>query len=297
MEPVIKADRIVLHIGAHRTGTGNFQEFLYKNTDVLYKMNISARYPGRDFDGDGNLKLKLPHAEEIRANGVSENHVEKARRQLLKGPTEGELIISEENLLGRMLPIFNGKFYNRLVPRMGILTQALGRAPDQVVMVVRNYGDFFVSCYAQMAQVRVLPDWDTCFERLMRDGRTWVDVAGAVQKGLNPTRVTVVPYASRGTNTELLARMTKTKVDGLEEPPRGTNVSATTEAIAELQKRLSAKEDLTWPQVHQIKDDHSVANGGTAFSPLTPAQKSSFTRRYNADLAILKEDTRFDYQD
>ena len=296
MEPVIKAQRIVLHVGAHRTGTGSFQAFLDKNEAVLNENGISARYPGRDIDGSGNMKLKLPQAEAIRAGGINDDHIIAARKQLMSGATTGELIISEENILGRMFPFFQGSFYNRIIPRMRVLGQAMGRAPDQVVLVTRNYGEFFVSAYAQMAQVRVMPSWEKAGPKLMRDERTWIDVAGALHKGLNPTRITVVPYANRGSNAHLLGIMTKTKITALQEAEKGTNISATAEAIEELQKRLTAKEDLTWAQVHQIKDDHSVANGGTVFNPLTPAQKSAFTRKYNADMKVLKEDTRIHFE-
>jgi len=295
MEPVIKADRIVLHVGAHRTGTGSFQSFLNHNAAKLQGAGISARYPGRDIGDEGTLKLKLPAAEDIKIGGVKDRHVVAARRQLLAGETTGEMIISEENILGRMIPIFKGRFYYRIIPRMEILANAMGRAPDQVVMVVRNYGDFFVSAYAQMAQVRVMPAWDIVMPRLLQNERTWGTVACALHKGLNPTRITVVPYAKRGTNADLLALMTKTKIDGLQEVPRGTNTSATSEAIFELQARLAAKEELSEETVQQIKDDHSVANGGTVYNPMTPAQKSTFTRRYNADLKAMQDDTSIDY--
>jgi len=287
--------RFVVHAGAHRTGTGSFQSFLAQNANHLLDAGVSARFSGRDVEGAGNLRLKLPDGRVFKSKSPIEPHVNAARRALSKGPMEGTVLISEENILGRMIPFFKGKFYTRLWQRADVLRQAIGRGPDQVVLVMRNYGELYVSAYAQLAQSRKLPEFEVALPHLMRIDRGWPVVVEALQKGLQPTRITAVPYADRGTNEALLGQMIANVPKGLVEPVRPTNVSASTEAIAELQRRLHAGEIFTREDADAIKAAHSVDAGGHKFDPLSPAQKSSFTRKYNADLKAMTENTQIEF--
>jgi len=292
MADIFDSQRIVLHVGAHRTGTGSFQNFLKQNFDTLVEAGVSPRFSKRDVKGSGNLRLKLPDRAVFRRGEPVRPYIKAARKALLAGPTAGTMIVSEENCLGRMSPFYHGDFYSALWKRLAVLPRAFHRNPDHVVLVMRNYGELFVSAYAQLAQTKKVPKFEDTVENLQGIERGWPTVVDALHKGLKPTRVTVVPYAKRGSNQHLLDLMTDKPVSGLTDVAKATNVSTTTEAIEVLQAKFTAGEALTRTEIEQIKSDHSVENGGTPFNPFTGAQKSAFTRRYNADVKALTEDTR-----
>ncbi|WP_420863717.1 hypothetical protein [Algirhabdus cladophorae] len=287
-----RVEHVVLHVGAHRTGTGSFQGFLAQNQQLLVEAGIAARFPGRDISGEGNLRLKLPDPAVFKAKEALEPHINGVQRAIAQGPQAKTLLVCEENILGRMAPFYRGQFYSRLWRRADVLRQGLagevGRGPDQVVLVMRNYGDLFVSAYAQLAQIRKMPDFDQALPHLQKITRGWPVVIEALKKGLQCCDLRAVPYVDRGSNSELLGQMIKAVPEGLVDDHQNANVSASAEAIMALQSRFHAGETLDADTVAAIKADHSVSAGGSKFNPLSAAQKAAFTRRYNADLKLIK---------
>ena len=143
---------VLIHAGAHRTGTSSFQLCLHENRAVLDRYGYDIAYPGRDGVAGGNLRLPLPR----RRHGEKRIPQYAARaRSVLMGlsPDAGRgLVLSEENIPGPMLHFYHGQFFPASRKRFLSLAGALEAAPVHVLYVVRSYAEMFVSAYRKRAE-------------------------------------------------------------------------------------------------------------------------------------------------
>ena len=97
----------LLHLGAHRTGTSGFQHFLKQNHAAFAEAGYQALYPGRDVPGRGTLKLRLPGPKLLKSDPQG---ALSALSASLPPQNLPHRLISEENMLGRMMPFWMGQF-------------------------------------------------------------------------------------------------------------------------------------------------------------------------------------------
>ena len=143
---------LILHIGAHRTGTTSLQQFLRENTKLLEEAGIQLAYP--------------PHT---RNHPLSQVRI-----------TQPRAIVSEENILGIMEEnISTAMLYPsafRYLARHGDL---LKRA-SKVFLTVRCYDEWWISAITFCAKRGVeLPD-QSLIDKMASLNRTWNDVVDDV---------------------------------------------------------------------------------------------------------------------
>ena len=89
------AEGLYLHLGAHRTGTSSFQNFLGLNAGRLGDWGVRAVYPGRDGARGGALRLKLPERGAFDQRDVARFDINSQRQDQRHGLTmPGKLLIS-----------------------------------------------------------------------------------------------------------------------------------------------------------------------------------------------------------
>lgn len=279
---------IFLHAGAHRTGTSSFQLCLDANADALRGAGYSVAYPGRDGIPGGKLRLKLPHP---RHGAKQIDSFLEPLRPYLAGLVDNRkaLILSEENVPGRMLHFQQGQFFPARAKRARVLAAALPGRIAHLVYVVRPYDQLFVSAYRIRAQDMAVAPFDTVRPNLLKVEEGWPELMTCFLKHLKPKKLTVLTYAARGDSPSLLQRLVPelpfNPVDG----PHSLNVSPTDAALIELQRRHQAGEALTRQAVLDINASHAEDKRDLGVTQFSSQEKAQLTDRYERDLDRLAE--------
>lgn len=180
---------VILHIGAHRTGTTTLQDWLLQNEDALRSAGIACWGPDRARAGLFSGLIKRPAAITGADDLLARQSTAKIRMEIDRLQDLGfrTLLISEENILGTMLNnIDMATPYPDARARLDRVAAAFGGAVTTVALGVRRY-DLWWASVLTVGRMRgiELPD-ATGLERLSRHPRGWcqiVEVMGEVFPG------------------------------------------------------------------------------------------------------------------
>ena len=262
---------------------------LYKNRAALAQAGFDVAYPGRDGVPEGRLALRLPAP---RHKVWKEKFVGGVRETIQTfSPDPGRsLILSEENVPGRMYHFQKGLFFPAAGKRFITLRQGIDDAELDIVYVVRPYDALYVSAYRKRAEDNAVPDFDTLLTRLMAMDRGWPELIALMRDELRPRRLTVVPYEKRGDSRALLARLVPDVAeDDLLEPDETLNLSATDAALNALQERYRNGETLpreAWQEVVRSYADDRESKG---FAQFPEEARETLRNQYARDLERLAD--------
>ena len=273
-----------LHAGGHRTGSSSVQLCLDENRAVLEARGYALGYSARDGASGGTLRLKLP--EPRHAGGQITKLTERAGAEIDRvAAGRARLILSEENVPGRMMHLYNGRFFPAAEARAGALAQALGGPVAHLVFVVRDYTGFFVSCHRKRAVQRRVPDFADFRAALGGLDRGWPELVAVLQEYLRPRRFTVVEYGQRGQSRDLLARLLPdVSAEELGEPETRVNLSATDRALEAVQARFAESEKLPQAEIDALIAAHAGDDSDLGFAAFPEAERCRWRDRYAADL-------------
>ena len=277
-----------IHAGAHRTGTSSFQMCLHVNRAQLHRAGYDLGYPGRDGISSGRLSLQLPSPRH--GFGKQDRFTERVKRNLgdlARGPG-AQMILSEENIPGRMLHFFEGKFYPAAEARSEALMAGLGGQVATLLLVVRDYASLYQSAWRKRAEDQLQPPFADHLSNLLAMDRGWPELVELMRARLRPERFLVVEYKSRSTSVDLLWRMVPGQ-SGLVEPMRQLNVSVTEAALQEIQARLHAGETLDSGTWHAILKHHAADTAPKGLTHLPEAVRRELDQRYADDVQRIKE--------
>ncbi|WP_152613024.1 hypothetical protein [Tateyamaria sp. ANG-S1] len=276
---------IYIHAGAHRTGTSSFQLCLHENRQLLDQQGWTTAYPGRDGIPSGELALRLPSGRRIDQKAAAA----KAAGTLSAYRDGRPVILSEENITGRMYNFMQGQFYPFAEQRCVALRAAWDGPIAHVLLVVRPYDQLFVSAYRKRAEDNAMPDFDEVRDGYINIDRGWPELVQGIYEALQPDRMTVVPYSARGTNVDLLQRLVPNLPrDGLVEPERVVNKSATDAALEILQGHYRSGKKLSrdaWTGIIAAHADDKESRGIAVFSG---KEKAALAARYASDLKQIE---------
>lgn len=286
------ADKVFVHIGAHRTGSSSFQAFLGHNRDLLKRAGYNLFYPNRDgAEGGYSKRISLPNPSvaAVKHTDLFEKHVRPMQQKfaILTDAPRPFSILSEENILGRMRLLFRGKFYPQAGLRLDLVRRGLDQPIDNAVLVVRDYGDFYTSAAAIQALFAKRPPFETVQPFLMNNTKGWADLAQRLLQRGQVRTLTVVEYSARGDDAMLFRHLCGTIPKGVRTPPKRTNVSASHKAINEIQRRHGGPEKLSLDDRAEIIERYAVNKGYAPYDPFTPEQRATLTHRYQNDLNAL----------
>lgn len=275
---------VYLHVGGHRTGTSSFQMCLDLNRARLAAAGIDSAYPGRDGIPGGRLRLKLPGPEA--GARKQEAMVPAVRAELerhITDPTRA-LVLSEENIPGRMFHFYKGRFFPAAEARLRVLRAGLGQIgcakPTRVVLVLRSYDALFASAYRKRAEDNPVPSFREIAPRMVAMDRGWPALVRAIKSLLVPDELVVIEYGVRGASRELLKQLLPDLDGTLAEPDRALNLSATDRALEALQTRYHAGAKLSRADWQAVIADHSDARESTGFAAFTPEERDALRARY-----------------
>ena len=281
---------IVLHLGAHRTGSTRLQYVLDANRDALATNATVALTPPRPG------KRVSPTIRDVLALVPTGRYwpvrhylrLRKARamfRDLVADRPPGtpprRIILSDENMLGPGFRTDGVGLYPCAYPRLAALRRLLGRPPSAVHLTLRAYDAFLVSVYAMAAVYRRdAPPFDDIRETLLAVHRGWPDVVDDVARAfpgtaVKLTRVERDPMENRVRDLVGPELPERFRFDGEERP----NAAPTVEAMAAAAGSggRTSPDDLVARYAH-----------GARFDPLTEEERSRLARRYVTDLESLQ---------
>lgn len=276
---------LFVHLGAHRTGTSSFQMMLAHNRAVLERAGYDLAYPGRDDIPQGDLGLRLPQPRN--QDQWEKRFVPRVRAELARIATPRALgmILSEENIPGRMMHFSSGRFYPAAERRLQVVAQAADAPVLRAVLVVRDYASLFISAWRKRAEDNAADPFNDARGNMVRMDRGWPDLVRLIQTRLGAQELMVVEYGARGRSVDLARLLVPDLADvALQEPAARMNHSATDAALIELQKRHHAGEVLARPEWQRIIAAHRDDGASYGVSEFTARQQRILDDRYGAHL-------------
>ncbi|GFE49678.1 hypothetical protein So717_14310 [Roseobacter cerasinus] len=181
-------NKIILHIGAHRTGTTSLQRFLRNNADLLTAGGIETLCPPES--RHGKIADVVPDWLAQLADTASQR-----------------FLISEENLPGTMgHNIATGSLYPNAKENLGRLASLY--KPDVVMMSVRELGEYWTSAilFSLARHETTLPSQGH-LNAICSDKRSWRDVVADVQSVFPHARLVVREFAHLQDNPKRFLRL------------------------------------------------------------------------------------------
>jgi len=286
------ADKVFVHIGAHRTGSSSFQAFLGHNQELLKSVGFNVFYPERDGAAGGYSKridLPNPSVAAHKHKHLFRKYVHPLRRKLahLGDARQPFSVLSEENILGRMRLLFLGKFYPLAGLRLDLVRRGFEQPIDNVVLVARDYGDFYTSAAAMQALFAKRPPFETVLPNLMNNTKGWADLAKRLLQRGQVRKLTVVDYPARGDDETLFRYLCGSVPIGVTAPHKRTNISASHKAIDEIQRRHASEDKLPLDERAEIMERFSIAKGYDPYDPFTCGQRIALSSLYQKDLETM----------
>lgn len=188
---------VILHVGAHRTGTTTLQQTLRRNEARLSANNISFWGPRktRPHLFEGLIKAADRVSQEVAQQGRIS--AERIGTQLAQERAAGtrSLIVSEENMLGAVPAcIQSGKLYPDAARRMARFRPAFAESCTRIGVSIRSYDQIWASMlsFAIKRSGRV-PDLAR-IEELVVQPRRWRDVIRELRVVFPRAEILVWPF-------------------------------------------------------------------------------------------------------
>ena len=179
---------IILHIGAHRTGTASFQDYLSRHAEALAAHHVACTHP-------------VAAGTQVNTQEVSvQSQVAEARRQGMQA-----LVISDADLLGSIADnVAQRSLYPATAARLKQITAALDGEISTVVISIRSLELYWCSALAQgVSQGLAVPGRDA-LAQIARGARGWRDVITDVSDALPQASIAVFPFEQFGGRCDVM---------------------------------------------------------------------------------------------
>lgn len=185
--------KVILHIGAHRTGTTSLQAYIRRHADQLRACGVAFWGPQRTRKGlfsgiQPTAGLDLDAARKARGRIMLQ--LDKAARSGVK-----TLLVSDENLMGSVrMNMRTGRLYPDVGERLSRYICGFDGTVDKVVMSVRSLDQYWSSAIAYgVGRGQRLPTLARC-RAIANSPRSWRDVIGDVACAAPKSEVDVMPF-------------------------------------------------------------------------------------------------------
>ncbi len=188
---------VILHLGAHRTGTTTLQTYLESNRDNLNEIGTEFWGPNRTRSGlfSGLIKTPdgiSPDAMRRGARSLGLIRIEMNRLDLAGGKS---LIVSEENMIGVMRNnLITGLLYPDAKTRLDRFAEAFGFRCRRITLSIRSYEKYWASVLAFMLQQGWKAPDASALDRLVTQPRRWRDVISDVASVFPAAELVVWPF-------------------------------------------------------------------------------------------------------
>ncbi|MFT5743011.1 MAG: hypothetical protein ACI86S_001073 [Paracoccaceae bacterium] len=194
---VIRAMEILLHIGAHRTGTTTFQCFLQRNQTALSEAGVALWTPERTRNGllSGLVRRPQDITEQIERIGARSCGVMRIQIATTRAAGMRQLIISEENMIGAIRNnLRERQLYPLLSERLLRFRAAFGENCTRIAFGIRSYDAFWASALAfAVARGHRTPS-RADLDQFVTQPRTWRKVIREISTVFPRADIVVWPF-------------------------------------------------------------------------------------------------------
>lgn len=137
---------VILHLGAHRTGTTSLQSYLQTHRELLMRQGCLAFGPQllRKGDFQGLFRHDAPRGALVVAQNKLNHDFDRAAEAGL-----ARILLSEENLIGHPRQLLaSGLLYSEMEPLLRRLGPRMRLRVTRLGLGIRNYADFWASLAA-----------------------------------------------------------------------------------------------------------------------------------------------------
>ncbi len=263
---------IILHVGAHRSGTTTFQQYLRDHSEKLEAQSIGFWGPGRTRKSifPGLFRPRASAKEIRRSEGRVQMHLAGTR---LSGVEQ--LLISDENMIGSSRQSLRaGTLYPAIGERMARVSAAFGGQITRVVMTIRAQDLWWASAAAYtVARGHPVPSAEQK-DYIAQSARTWRDVITDLSCAVPEAELMILPFEqSVGQPAKLFSAATGTKAP-LDVQGRWLN-------------RSPCARELRGLLTDQGADISQVPDAVTRWQPFSPEQTARLRENYADDLHWL----------
>jgi hypothetical protein len=268
---------LVLHVGAHRTGTTALQLWLGQNRRAL-------RSAGLEFWALDSFRRWLaaglyggPDTAARQGKRIAAARI-RAEAALLAREGIARLIVSEENMIGSVGGNLTARgFYPDARVRLAQFRDAFATMPVRVILCIRSQADYWASALAYaVATGRAVPDAGL-LQTLAEAPRGWSALAGELCATFPGSDILIADYEDwRGHGAEFAELLTGPLDPSL--PGRiGRHHASLT--LEKLRARLIARNDRDGAE--------RLGPGSGKWQPFSMDQQDRLARHYRQDLAAL----------
>ena len=230
-----ESSQILVHAGLHASGAEDFQRFLGLNRAAIQAEGFDLAYPGRGGASGGSFDCAWPDARHRRDDLDAFVAPVAATLGAIRHAGTCGLILSEHDLAGRMATLLQGRFYPAARKRAEVMSRALGRPVDRLVITLRPYDRLFRSAWERYALEREMAPFLEHAPAMAAFAGGWIEVVEALRDGLRAREVIVL--SERTGPRELLSFLAPgLHLAGTEVPPPAPVV--TDSAIAMIQRHF-----------------------------------------------------------
>ncbi len=272
------APELILHLGAHRTGSTALQETLVAGQRSLERSGLRV----------------LVHSELGRIPGfakVGRTGDPAPARAALAAACAGadRVLISEENLIGDMgWNIRSGSFYHRAGDRLAAYRDVFATAPKRIGLGIRGYAEYWISAHAFELSYRRLGDkkpvrFADSKAALAATERGWLDLIDDVRATFPGAEIHVWPAEAGVTAPDLVRRLTGLSNLVLAAPAARVNAAPVAGFIPAMEAKRAAEPDLTRSQMW----DWLTGQVPGGFEGFSVGEIERMATRYADDLRAL----------
>ena len=188
---------IILHLGAHRTGTTALHSYLRGNRAALARLKLALWDPEVLHRGLAAGMMAPPGTANLAQQARIARSVGRIGVRLAQLDRDGidRLLIADPALIGSLQEnLMQSRLYPGLLPRLARFGDVLGPRCSRVVLVIRSYDDYWASAIAETLPLGLpLPD-EARLERLVTQPRRWRRVAEEIASVFPRAECLICPY-------------------------------------------------------------------------------------------------------
>ncbi|MCV3272952.1 hypothetical protein [Roseobacter sinensis] len=266
---------VILHLGAHRTGTKTFQDYLRRQAETLNTAQTGYWGPGRT--RRGLFSGLVSKTRTAKARDLSRRAEARIQLQLSAAQARGlrMLLISDENMIGSLKDnIRTGSLYPDIGARMACFARALDGQLSTVILSPRSLEYYWSSAIAYgAAHGHPIPDPDG-LRKIAQATRSWRDVVTDLAAAMPGTEIRVMPFeAFAGRPNALLEH--------------GVGVAAPRDA-----DRVWLNQAPSLPELRRVladcgADGSALPFGMGRWNPFTPEETAALREAYADDMMWL----------
>ena len=272
------ADRlmdIILHLGAHRTGTTTFQHYLRDQGAFLEERGVVLWGPHhcRDHVFPGLFR----NVARQKGRNIARRAEGRARMLAAQASVKGaaHLLVSDENLLGTCIQNLRaGRLYPAAGERAARIAAAFGQSLNRIVLSIRSQELYWASAAALTVSRGHPVPTPAQLDAIARSRRGWRDVITDLACAVPTAQIRVLPFEVHGGRPDALLAAALDLAPPPDTEARWLNRSLDQRGLRSLLREQGA-------------DPEQVPEGTGRWQPFNDAQIADLRETYSDDLHWL----------